>query len=84
MREYLTTVEAGLKVRVGRILHEHALGLVRVEGHLRRLGAHQLDKLRCILVLLPVTCGEIMVGVGGVWVEPLVLLRGEVGASGGH
>jgi len=25
-----------------------------------------------------------VVGVAGVWVEPLVLLRGEVGASGGH
>ena len=69
MRGEPTVIEASLEVWAGAVLHQHALGLLRVERHLRRLGAHQLHKLGRVLVLLPVARGQVVVGVGGVEVE---------------
>ena len=68
-----TVIEASLEVRAGSVLHQHALGLLRVERHLGRLGTHQPHKLGRVLVLLPVAGGQVVVGVGGVEVEALVL-----------
>ena len=70
----LTVVEAGLKVRVGAVLHEHALGLLRVERDLWTLGADQLHKLPGVLVLLPVAGRQLVVGEGRVPHKARVLL----------
>ena len=70
----LTVVEAGLKVRVGAVLHEHALGLLRVERDLWTLGADQLHKLPGVLVLLPVAGRQLVVGEGGMPHKARVLL----------
>ena len=81
----LTIIEASLKVWVGPVLHQHALGLLRIECHFRCLGAHQLDELGCILVLLPIAGGQVVVGIGGMEVEVLMVWGGGLlwVASGG-
>lgn len=69
----LTTVKAGLKVWVGPVLHQHALGLLRVEGDFGGLGADQRHEVCCVLVLLPVVRGQVVVGVGTVEEEAFIL-----------
>ena len=68
-----TTVKTGLKVWSGSVLHQHTLGLVRIERDFRSLGAHERDKVCCILVLLPAVQRQVVVGVTAMEVEAVVL-----------